>query len=614
MKRRRPSVALTSSFEYGLTVTWNTLMQRLRLALSMCLIVSGVVAQTSFEEIRGLIPGEIDRAHELVEDYSKAAILSGADSLIARSFYLKGLLAYFKGQFTLAAANYEEALKMPYARDDLNLADRLWNNLGITLQLNGDHDKALIAFENSIEIGRLQDSEESVAQTKANLGLLSMKIGHYDRAIAYFREVESFARESPSDSGLLALVYSNLSSLFINEGSNPDSAAFYATEAIGLYEEMADERNSIAARGNLVFAMLTLGRLSEADTLVLQLEDIILRYQREEQYNEAYLYFIRGSVWFEKGEYGKAEDAFRKYLAKAREINHFQGVKNAYGAILKTLVATGDYQEYLAVEKAFRREISEVSMNQKIVRADELQYFYGDQARERELLRKNAELDGLDAQLERILRKSGMKNSWIAVLVAALAFSIFVPLIVRMFHQNDRLRQKALHIQEVVELSKSGKTPSGMPKFLAALVAGQIKPKPEPVSESEGDFKNLYNRILQEMEEKKLYKDPELTVGKLSSHLGSNSVYVSRVINSFSGSHFNAFINQYRIREVIQMLELQSRKHSSDTLKDVALSCGFNSYRTFYRSFIKHTGLNPNEYLHFLQGELPSSASQPSTT
>lgn len=95
------------------------------------------------------------------------------------------------------------------------------------------------------------------------------------------------------------------------------------------------------------------------------------------------------------------------------------------------------------------------------------------------------------------------------------------------------------------------------------------------------------------MTEKKLFKDPSLTVGTVAEHLDSNRTYVSRAINESTGKSFTQIVNEYRIREAISLI---SDLEANMPLKQVCSEVGFNSISTFYSTFQAITGMTPARY------------------
>lgn len=104
----------------------------------------------------------------------------------------------------------------------------------------------------------------------------------------------------------------------------------------------------------------------------------------------------------------------------------------------------------------------------------------------------------------------------------------------------------------------------------------------------------LSRRMVTVMEKDKLFKDCELTIGKLALALKTKPYVVSAILSEYHGKTFPEFISQYRIAEA-QML-LHSRKHQAYSIEAIAFDCGFNTPSAFYTYFKKITKLTPAEY------------------
>jgi AraC-like DNA-binding protein len=108
-------------------------------------------------------------------------------------------------------------------------------------------------------------------------------------------------------------------------------------------------------------------------------------------------------------------------------------------------------------------------------------------------------------------------------------------------------------------------------------------------------LKQWKEKIINVMEEDKLYKDAELTLTQLSKKLSTNPSVLSKVINQGFELNFNDFVNSYRINAITGMLKAGEQKNQ--TLLGIAYDCGFNSKATFNRAFKKQTGLSPKEWI-----------------
>jgi len=104
---------------------------------------------------------------------------------------------------------------------------------------------------------------------------------------------------------------------------------------------------------------------------------------------------------------------------------------------------------------------------------------------------------------------------------------------------------------------------------------------------------DLKNKVLQLMEEEKVYLDSDLKLKDLADRLGLSVPNTSQLINQNLHKDFNTFINEYRIEAAIDLLE----SNASLTLQNVAYETGFNNNVTFYKAFKKYKGTSPSEYL-----------------
>lgn len=97
------------------------------------------------------------------------------------------------------------------------------------------------------------------------------------------------------------------------------------------------------------------------------------------------------------------------------------------------------------------------------------------------------------------------------------------------------------------------------------------------------------------MQQCKYYLDPKISLMSLSRHIGTNRSYLSLAIFYGYGCNFCTYINNLRIKELIDNGDdaLQSKQSFYNT----AWNCGFNSKRTLDRAFLKEKGLLPVDFV-----------------
>ena len=116
----------------------------------------------------------------------------------------------------------------------------------------------------------------------------------------------------------------------------------------------------------------------------------------------------------------------------------------------------------------------------------------------------------------------------------------------------------------------------------------EAEPKDNP------DYSALLDRIQELMGREKLYRDPNLSLTMLADRLRVSRNTLSDAVNSTTSQHFNRFINEYRIKEAVNILS--STTDERVLMEELIEQVGFNSSSPFYTAFKEYTGLSPSEF------------------
>jgi len=101
----------------------------------------------------------------------------------------------------------------------------------------------------------------------------------------------------------------------------------------------------------------------------------------------------------------------------------------------------------------------------------------------------------------------------------------------------------------------------------------------------------LYKSILYQMEVEKVYLLPDLSLVKLSQIVGTNTSYLSKVVNHRFGSNFRTLVNKYRVVYAIGLMRDAGEGCSID---EVLRQSGFVSRSVFYDAFLRVMGKPPS--------------------
>ncbi len=108
------------------------------------------------------------------------------------------------------------------------------------------------------------------------------------------------------------------------------------------------------------------------------------------------------------------------------------------------------------------------------------------------------------------------------------------------------------------------------------------------------DIKNLKEELEAIMQHKKPYLNKKLHKAELAEMLGVNDPEMARLLNEGVGMNFFEFVNFYRIKEFIALVE--SQEFNNFTFIAIASEAGFNSKSTFNKAFKDLMGKTPRQY------------------
>ena len=121
--------------------------------------------------------------------------------------------------------------------------------------------------------------------------------------------------------------------------------------------------------------------------------------------------------------------------------------------------------------------------------------------------------------------------------------------------------------------------------------------------EKEATYRNLVSPMLMdELKEKilnvivmqKKYKDKNYSAKQLAQELGTNTRYISAVVNVKFHMNYTSFVNKHRIEEAMSILV--DKRYQKLRIEEVSDMVGFSNRQSFYASFYKLIGITPREY------------------
>lgn len=121
--------------------------------------------------------------------------------------------------------------------------------------------------------------------------------------------------------------------------------------------------------------------------------------------------------------------------------------------------------------------------------------------------------------------------------------------------------------------------------------------------EKEAAYRSLVSpKLMDELKEKiiniilvqKKFKDKDYSAKKLAEDLGTNTRYISAVVNVRFHMNYTSFVNKFRVEEAMALLIDKRYQHLN--MEEISDMVGFSNRQSFYASFFKFNGITPRVY------------------
>ena len=109
--------------------------------------------------------------------------------------------------------------------------------------------------------------------------------------------------------------------------------------------------------------------------------------------------------------------------------------------------------------------------------------------------------------------------------------------------------------------------------------------------QGEDKERELFYRIHRVIVSQQLFLDPAFSRKKFIKIGLINKNRVAELVRKYAGTNLNGYINGLRLEYACRWM----KEHPDAPIKAVALSCGYNNVRTFYRQFMNRYGQTPTQ-------------------
>jgi len=452
---------------------------------------------------------------------------------------VKGDVLLNQSRYSEALEYYTAALEKAKAAEDMHTYNACIGNISNIYAIMGDPQRSLHYQKQGYEASRQASDSTMMRRFATNIVAQYCMMGDVDNAKVFFKQQMQLSSDDPVNDR-----YYNLynQGMIAQAEANYGQANYYYQAALNYAIEHEMEPRYV------------LGQIHNLGTVALS----------QEQYDKAISYFVDEEKQAQQaGSINQVEQAYRGLAVAYRHLGDSVNAaryKAMAVAISDSIYDRGRFSN--ASGKLFEYENAE---NQKHINS---------------LVTRN------HTQLFIIVA-----FALLAALLAGLYWAL---------RRKNRSLQEAqqLLVSKNEELLKTDRQNRQLLQHYASGNATTVQPQTderEDIGLTQEAIDQLLERINSVMEQVDVISNSDFNLNQLAQMTGSNTKYVSWVINDVYGKNFKTFLNEYRIKEACRRLG-DTQHYGNMTIQAIYEQLGYQSAASFISAFKKSVGMTPSRY------------------
>lgn len=106
---------------------------------------------------------------------------------------------------------------------------------------------------------------------------------------------------------------------------------------------------------------------------------------------------------------------------------------------------------------------------------------------------------------------------------------------------------------------------------------------------------------LKDLKDANWFLNPDIDLQSLADATKTNATFISEVLNLELGVNFNTYVNDIRIKYVVESMRKQTKKDASLSIEEFYIQAGFKSKSTFNRHFKRTMNQTPTQFIDSLE-------------
>ncbi|MGM9816812.1 MAG: helix-turn-helix domain-containing protein [Lepagella sp.] len=500
-----------------------------------------------------------------------------------------GDILYGKGNYSNALRFYVTGLKISESSSEFPYLATLYKNIGNVYNMFQDFEKGNAMYVAGLQEAKRVKDNETTYKLLQNLAGVKVNLGQYADARQYFQQSLSVDHKVTDEGRFME---SFLSALLLKyEGREREAILQFKDLALMSRHSKLNARYECSAYSELGRIYNNLNRNDSAIYYLEKCREVAQGHSILYQYTESLklLYTLYDSM----GNHVKATEIKDRYLELKDSIynqRQFDMAKNQQFLyeMEKTEheIAVINEKQARSAKLISRQRIMLFSITGAVIITLFLIYFFYRQNRKlkdsyRNLFdihnRLSAEQrEARDKHLSLVQQNEFLRNE-----LARLGWK----------HPDNNANAATDAVAE--KISDNSPTGGDAPGDDVTDATSDPKYSGSALDQTQKDL--LAGRITDVMESQKPFCSPDLNLSQLSQLVGSNSKYVSQVINDVFKKNFATFVNEYRINLACDRFA-NDEEYGNYSIEGIGQSVGFRSGANFTSVFKKITGISPSVY------------------
>ncbi|MBQ0734569.1 helix-turn-helix domain-containing protein [Aquimarina celericrescens] len=540
------------------------------------------LAHLDYNDLREKSYKQLERNSKLAKQYAKIylrkARVEGNQLEMAMGYALIGYAHFSKHEYEKRIMYLDSAIESSKTLKNKKFPAFFFINKGAVYENSGDFKKALDNYLVSIEWSKKNEHKDLEYVAIHNIGILKRKLGKYEEAKAIFKKclLYDISKEKMTSRDSLSYL-ATLSELVQTYHRNNEIDSAVITNKKGFNPSKG---KNVLYLFKLNDALLQYydGKYKEVIKDTDTLLPILLKTENKYLFQKSYLintYLYRGKSYKALNKLDSSISSFKR-IDSLLQVDTYTipEIRTVYTNLINYYKSQGDKNQQLFYVNRLLRADSILDSNYKYV-SDRLVKDYDTPEL---LLQKEALIEDLEDK---------HTTSSIGILILSVVLGIGCVFLFLSYKKQKRYQQRfeelmATRTKPVQEIKQE---------------VEEVKTKTTPASI--GISEEIVNAILEQLdnfEQKQGYIKMNLTTSGLASKFGTNSKYLSKVINTYKQKSFIQYINDLRIEFIVDKLKTEA-KYRMYTIKALATESGFNTTEAFSKSFYKKTGIYPSYFI-----------------